>query len=155
MTRTRPASVVLSAVSEERLESIRAQGLETADEPEVDLSMLSRLEILGHIGTHIDAPIHFLDDGWSIDQVPLDRIVKKGRVIPLTDTEPRAMVIADMVLATGVDFNDSVIPILHTGWTGRAAGTQEFWDDMICLDVSVSELMIKRGVSAVALDYFP
>ncbi len=126
MTRTRPAGVVLSAVSEKQLESIRAQGLETADEPEVGLSMLSRLEILGHI----DAPIHFLDDGWSIDQVPLDRIVKKGRVIPLTDTEPRAMVTAEMVLATGVDFDDSVIPILHTGWTERAAGAQEFWDDI-------------------------
>ena len=58
MTRTRPADVVLSAVSEEQLESIRAQGLETADEPEVGLFMLSRLEVLGHIGTHIDAPIH-------------------------------------------------------------------------------------------------
>jgi arylformamidase len=117
--------------------------------------MLSRLEILGHLGTHIDALIHFLDDGWSIDQVPLERIVKKGRVIPLTDTEPRAMVTADMVLATGVNFDDGVIPILHTGWTERAAGSHAFWDDMICLDVSVSELMIERGVSAVALDFFP
>ena len=117
--------------------------------------MLSRLEILGHLGTHIDALIHFLDDGWSIDQVPLERIVKKGRVIPLTDTEPRAMVTADMVLATGVNFDDGVIPILHTGWTERAAGSHAFWDDMICLDVSVSELMIERGVSAVAQDFIP
>ncbi len=147
--------VVLSAVSEGQLERIKARGLETADAPEIGRSMLSRLEILGHIGTHIDAPIHFLDEGWSIDQVPLERIVKQGRIIPLTDTEPRAMVTADMVLATGVDFDDSVIPILHTGWTDRTYGTPAFWDDMICLDTSVSELMVERGVSAVALDFFP
>ena len=77
--------------------------------------MLSRLEILGHIGTHIDAPIHFLDEGWSIDQVPLERIVKKGRIIPLTDTEPRTMVTADMVLAkeagTVVDVDGDSITI--------------------------------------------
>ena len=147
--------VVLSAVSEGQLEGIRARGLETVAEPETGRSMLSRLEILGHIGTHIDAPVHFLDEGWSIDEVPLESIVKKGRVIPLTDTEPRAMVTAEMVLAAGVDFDDSVIPILHTGWTDRTYGTDAFWDDMICLDTSVSELMVERGVSAVALDFFP
>jgi len=147
--------VVLSAVSEGQLERIRAQGLETVDQPDVGRSMLSRLEILGHNGTHIDAPIHFLDEGWSVDQIPLDRIVKKGRVIPLTEAQPRSMVTADMVLASGVDFDDSVIPILHTGWTDRAWGSQAFWDDMIGLDTSVSELMIERGVSAVALDFFP
>ena len=48
--------VVLSAVTEKQLEGIRARGLEVADEPDIGLSMLSRLEILGHSGTHIDAP---------------------------------------------------------------------------------------------------
>ena len=80
--------VVLSAVSEKQLEGIRARGLETADEPEVGHAMLSRREILGHSGTHIDAPMHFLEEGWTIDEVPLENIVKKGRVIPLTDAEP-------------------------------------------------------------------
>ncbi|NQV55630.1 MAG: cyclase family protein [Rhodospirillales bacterium] len=147
--------IVQSAVSEKQLERIKSQGLDVVDDPEIGISMVSRLEILGHIGTHVDAPIHFMEDGWSIDQVPLENIIKKGRIIPLTDTEPNAMVTADMVLATGVDFDAGVIPVLHTGWTDRAWGTQRFWDDMICLDTSVSELMIERGVSAVAIDFFP
>ncbi len=147
--------VVLSAVSETQLEAIRGRGLETVDDPETGLSMLSRLEILGHNGTHIDAPVHFVEEGWSIDEVPLENIVKKGRVIPLTGAEPRSIVTADIVLASGVDFDAGVIPVLHTGWTDRAWGSQAFWDDMIGLDPSVSELMIERGVSAVALDFFP
>ncbi len=147
--------VVLSALSEDHLEKIRASGLETVDQPEITHHMMSRLEIVGHIGTHVDAPLHFIEDTMSIDQVPLDRIVKKGRIIPLTDTPPGAAVTADAVLAAGVDFDDTVIPILHTGWTDRAWGTPAFWDDMIWLDLSVSELMVERGVSAVALDFFP
>lgn len=147
--------VVLSALSEDHLETIRASGLETIDEPEITHHMMSRLEIVGHIGTHIDAPVHFLENTWSIDQVPLERTVGKGRVIPLTDTPPATPVTAEMVLAAGVDFDAGVIPILHTGWTDRAWGTDAFWDEMIWLDVSVSELMVERGVSAVALDFFP
>jgi arylformamidase len=147
--------VVLSALSEDHLESIRASGLETIDEPEITHHMMSRLEIVGHIGTHIDAPIHFLENTMSIDQVSLERTVGKGRIIPLTDTPPGTPVTAERVLAAGVDFDASVIPILHTGWTDRAWGTDTFWDEMIWLDVSVSELMVERGVGAVALDFFP
>ncbi|MDP6174912.1 MAG: hypothetical protein QGF09_12165, partial [Rhodospirillales bacterium] len=75
--------------------------------------------------------------------------------IPLTHAEPGALITADMILETGVEFDASVIPVLHTGWTDRAWGTKQFWDEMICLNTSVSELMIERGVSAVALDFFP
>ena len=60
-----------------------------------------------------------------------------------------------MILASGVDFDASVIPVLYTGWTVRAWGSQKFWDDMIGLDESASHLMIGRGVSAVAIDFFP
>lgn len=147
--------VVLSAVTEKQLDGIRARGLEVADDPDIGLSMVSRLEILGHSGTHIDAPMHFLEDGWTIDEVPLESIVKKGRVIPLTDAAPNSLITADMILASGVDFDASVIPVLYTGWTDRAWGSQKFWDDMIGLDESVSHLMIERGVSAVAIDFFP
>jgi kynurenine formamidase len=147
--------VVLSALSDDHLAQIRESGLETLDEPEITHHMMSRLEIVGHIGTHIDAPIHFLENTASIDEVPLDSTIGKGRVIPLTDTEPGSAVTAEMVLATGVDFDGSVIPILHTGWTDRAWGTDRFWDEMVWLDVSVSELMVERGVKAVALDFFP
>lgn len=147
--------VVLSALSDDHLARIRESGLETLDEPEITHHMMSRLEIVGHIGTHIDAPVHFIENTWSIDEVPLDNTIGKGRIIPLTDTKPGSAVTADMILATGVDFDADVIPVLHTGWTDRAWGTDQFWDDMIWLDVSVSELMIERGVKSVALDFFP
>lgn len=147
--------VVFSCLSEHQLEQVRARGLEVADDLQIAHHMMSRLEIVTHVGTHIDAPCHFLDDTATIDQVPLASTVKAGRVIPLTHLEPRAPVTADEILATGVDFDDSVIPILHTGWTDRAWGTPDFWGEMIYLHTSAAELMVDRGVSAVALDCFP
>jgi kynurenine formamidase len=147
--------LVTSALSADHLDSIRAKGIETVADPATAGIMTSRVEIATHIGTHIDAPIHFVPDSWTIDQVPLERIVKKGRVIPLTHIEPFTAVTADAVLATGVDFDESVIPVLHTGWTDRTYGTDSFWHDMIYLDTSAAELMVERGVSAVALDFFP
>lgn len=145
----------LSVISETQAKTLRAQGLEVPGTPPATTHMMSKLEITTHIGTHIDAPLHMLENTWSIDEVPLDHIVKKGRVIPLTDTPDGGQVTADAILATGVDFDDSVIPILHTGWTERAWGTPAFWDNTIYMHKSVGDLMVERGVSAVAIDFFP
>ena len=82
-------------------------------------------------------------------------MVKPGRVIPLTHIEPGKSVTAETILATGVPFDDTVIPILHTAWTDRAWGTDTHWNDIIYMDVSVSMLMVERGVSAVAIDFHP
>jgi len=147
--------VIHSAINDTQLERLRTQGLEIAPDVKIGGSMNSHLEILGHIGTHIDAPCHFLPDGWSIDEVPLGHVVKKGRVIPLTHLGAESAVTAEEVLATGVDFDSSVIPILHTGWTDRTWGTKEFWARMPYLDISAGELMVERNVSAVAIDFFP
>lgn len=147
--------VALSVLSQRQMVGLKETGVEVAEDAEISHAMMSRLEILTHIGTHIDAPCHFLDDTWSIDQVPLELTVKRGKVIPLSHLAPKSPVTADAILAAGVDFDASVIPVLHTGWTDRAWGTERFWDEMIYLDPSAGELLVERGVSAVALDFFP
>lgn len=147
--------VVISSLSDPQLASLRERNIEISPNLGMSHHMMSRLEILTHIGTHIDAPCHFVDGTWSIDNVPLDFTVKKGRVIPLTHIQPKSPVTADDILATSVDFDSSVIPVLHTGWTDRAWGTERFWNEMIYLDTSAANLMVERGVSAVALDFFP
>jgi len=147
--------IVFSSLSEHQLQQLRNNDLEVAENCQIAHHMMSRVEIVTHIGTHIDAPCHFLDDPMSIDKVPLDYTVMPGRVIPLTHLRPRSPVTADTILETGVGFDSGVIPVLHTGWTDRAWGTEQFWQEMIYLDTSAAELMVERGVRAVAMDFFP
>ena len=147
--------VAISSLSDPQLARLKERNIEISPDLEISHHMMSRLEIVTHIGTHIDAPCHFVDGTWSIDEVPLELTVNKGRVIPLTHIQPKSPVTADEILATSVDFDSSVIPILHTGWTDRAWGTDRFWNEMIYLDTSAAALMVERGVSAVALDFFP
>lgn len=115
--------VVFSSLSEAQLKHLRQQDLEIAEDCQIAHHMMSRVEIVTHVRTHVDAPCHFLDDPMSIDQVPLDWTVKPGRVLPLTHLPPRSPVTAEAILGTGVHFDAGVIPLLHTGWTDRAWGT--------------------------------
>lgn len=38
-----------------------------------------------HGGTHIDAPIHFSEQGWSLDEIPVDRFFGSAIVIDVSD----------------------------------------------------------------------
>jgi hypothetical protein len=44
----------------------------------------NRLEMAEHGGTHIDAPIHFVKGGQTLDQLPLERLVGAGVRIDVT-----------------------------------------------------------------------
>ncbi len=44
----------------------------------------TRINMNLHTGTHIDAPLHFVEGGGTIDGMPLDKMVCKCRVIDVT-----------------------------------------------------------------------
>ena len=46
---------------------------------------MSMLEIISHTGTHIDAPLHFIADGSTISDMPLDATIGPARVIEIKD----------------------------------------------------------------------
>lgn len=33
-----------------------------------------------HAGTHLDAPYHFDKKGWTVDQIPIDRLIAPGNL---------------------------------------------------------------------------
>lgn len=41
---------------------------------------VTKLEVLVHVSTHVDAPHHMFQHGETIDQVPLDRLIGEAVV---------------------------------------------------------------------------
>jgi arylformamidase len=50
-----------------------------------DAFTLSAYSMGAHSGTHVDAPMHFLRDGASIERVPLEPLIGPARVIDIPD----------------------------------------------------------------------
>ncbi len=50
-----------------------------------DALTLSAYSLGAHSGTHIDAPMHFIRDGASIDRVPLEPLIGAAVVIDIPD----------------------------------------------------------------------
>ncbi|HET7456680.1 MAG TPA: cyclase family protein [Gemmatimonadaceae bacterium] len=47
---------------------------------------LSVYSLGAHSGTHVDAPMHFVKDGASVDRVPLDALIGPARVVEIPDS---------------------------------------------------------------------
>jgi len=52
-----------------------------------DTNNLSRLECGVHTGTHVDAPWHFLEDGSTAEQLPLDAMMGEAFVAYLPEVD--------------------------------------------------------------------
>ena len=78
-----------------------------------------------HGGTHIDAPIHFSEHGWTLGDIPVDRLIAPGVVIDVSAQavqNPDYRLTASDVQMWERDYGDvpaGSIVLLRTGWSSR------------------------------------
>ena len=85
-----------------------------------------------HYGTHLDAPAHFAKGMWTVDQIPVERLVRplvvldvrsKARSNP--DYEISVQDIADWENAHG-EIPTGAVVMAYTGWDERWRSQKEF-----------------------------
>jgi arylformamidase len=108
-----------------------------------------------HTGTHIDAPSHFIEDGASIDKVPIDRFRRPGVRLDLTDAEPGAPITLDRLRAAGFDPDEArgTILLLATGWSDRAWQESRLYGGNPYLALDAAEAIAEAAPSALGLDF--
>lgn len=52
---------------------------------EGDVCNVTAIDMTAHTGTHIDAPLHFIRDGMSVDRMPFGATVGEARVVAIAD----------------------------------------------------------------------
>ena len=88
-----------------------------------------------HGGTHIDAPIHFAEQGWTLGEVPLDRLIARGVVIDASaaaEQDADYRLTAEDVLAWEAVHGEvpaGSIVLLRTDWSGRWPDALDYLGD--------------------------
>ena len=119
-----------------------------ADMPERPLT-ISRLEIVVHMGTHVDSPRHVFLDGPAMEAVPLERLVGSGVVVRIEKPAYGVIEPADLEHAE-VPIEPGDIVAIDTGWSERW-GTAD-WDHHPCLSVDAARWLVDKRVKLVAVD---
>jgi arylformamidase len=108
---------------------------------------LSRMVLTTHTGTHVDAPAHFLAGGATVDQLPLEILLGKARVVELSTRER-----VDRADLEALDLADDLRVLLKTRMSGQMlkAGYQE---DHLYLTVDAAHYLAQAGLKLVGFDY--
>ena len=137
----------------------RAPGLPV---PEIELTYklsrngfnMERVNFLTHMGTHIDAPFHFVDNGKKLHEIDLSKLHGKAVVMDLRYKN------ADEEI-TSADFeryndriDDLCIVLLVTGWGRKRGFSNEYMYHHPYLGREGASYLIAKGIKGVAIDHF-
>jgi len=127
----RPGMITYPGDPEVRLERVSSIG-------DGDVVNLSRLDLGVHSGTHVDAPLHFVDGGPSVERLPLDVLV--GPCVVVDGLDPAAV-------PPGAE------RVLFKTPKGRLWERAEFSEDFVALDAEAARALVAGGVRLVGIDY--
>lgn len=113
-----------------------------------DVANVSRWDTDVHVGTHVDAPLHFCADGASVDQMPLETFVGPAWVAEV----PAPTVIEAEDLAR-LELPDGITRLLLK--TANSARWQQdaFDMDYVGLAPGAAEWVVERDLQLVGIDY--
>jgi arylformamidase len=114
-----------------------------------DGANVSALAFGSHTATHVDAAKHFFDDGQTVDQLPLDRLIGPCVVIELDDT---VMSIGRAELA-GHHLRGATRVLFKTRNSRVLQKQAEFVKDYTYVAPDAAEDLVAAGVQVVGVDY--
>lgn len=103
-----------------------------------------------HTGTHVDAPSHFLDDGESITDIPVDRFVGRGLLVTV-DRGPREEIPLDDLRQALRTAGPDTMLCLRTGWDTRFTDA-EVYRQYPYLSLDAAKALVDVGIRMIALD---
>ena len=111
---------------------------------------LSAYSLGAHSGTHVDAPMHFIAGGASVDQIPIDRLIGPARVIEIAD-DVQAIDAAELAKH---DWRGAPRVLFRTrssirGWMSQP----NFHRDFAYIAPDAAQLLADANVQLVGIDY--
>ena len=113
-----------------------------------DTANVSVISMGVHSGTHMDAPIHFIQEGKGIDHIPLDTAIGRARVIEIRDPGPiKPEELARHRIRRGERILFKTVNSSHV-WQ-----KDEFVEDFVFILDDAADFLVDRGVRLVGIDY--
>jgi arylformamidase len=106
----------------------------------------SRLTLGTHSGTHVDAPYHFLEDGARVDELSLDLLMGKVRVVSVAAREA-----VEREHLEQLDLRDDLRLLFKTRNSGQLR--QPFQPNFVYLSPDAATFLVQVGIKLVGWDY--
>jgi arylformamidase len=108
-------------------------------------------QMSAHAFTHLDAPLHMVANGKSIDVIPVDFFIGDAVLLDIPKGKSEAITAADMERA-GQQAKNGDIVLIRTGWLEKMWG-KEGYDDCPYLTSEAAEWLVKLKARIAGYDF--
>jgi arylformamidase len=110
----------------------------------------SRLEMSVHSGTHVDAPFHFLEDGTTVESLPLDVLMGPVQVVEIPDADE---INIEALTYAGIKPGTTRVLFKTRNSTYWANQDTQFETSFVGVAADGAEYLVWQGIKLVGLDY--
>jgi arylformamidase len=109
---------------------------------------VSFLRMGSHTGTHMDAPVHFIESGKSIDEMPLEATVGPAKVIEIRDAES---IKTKELRAHSIQKGDRIL--FKTKNSEECWRSNSFFEDFVYVSYEAALYLAECKIQTVGVDY--
>lgn len=106
-----------------------------------------RIVLGSHMGTHMDAPYHFLNQGATIEQLPIEKMIGPIEIVDLTRMGQGCVVEVDDICKCRLGKRI----LLKYGWYKKWK-SDLYYKDFPYLSIETAQFLIDKGVEFIAMD---
>ncbi|WP_335872679.1 cyclase family protein [Bacillus sp. 2205SS5-2] len=104
----------------------------------------SRITLDVHTGTHVDAPLHMINDGDTIETIELQQLVRNVKVLDITKTEGK--ISKQDISSYAIEKDDFIL--LKT----KNSYDEAFNFNFIYLAEDAAHFLVDKGIAGVGID---
>jgi kynurenine formamidase len=104
-----------------------------------------------HTGTHMNAPLHLIQRGQDLSEIPEDRFFGNGVILSIPKGSYETITAQDLEAAKP-EVQKGDIVVIVTGWHHRYSDSLEYYGESPGLTKDAAEWLVKKKPKMVAVD---
>jgi arylformamidase len=116
-----------------------------------DVCTVQSIRFNCHLGTHLDAPSHFIKGGITVNQIPLETLIGKAVILDFTDRGENDLITREDLKRHQRRLDHGVRVLIKTGWDKNFMPVS-FYKDFPCFTLGAAEYLAFMKISLLGLD---
>lgn len=112
----------------------------------------TRISVGAHCGTHMDAPFHFIENGRTIDEIPLDQCVGEAVLLDLRNAISDGRIEVKHLEPHQAKLRELRKAVVQTGWS-EMWGRPEFFTDHPVFTPEAAQFVVDCGMHLIGVDF--
>ncbi len=131
---------------------MRGYACEIAKTKKVDGWNARTLTLYTHTGTHMDAPLHFVEGGNTIENLDLNKCVGDCLIIDIRPIEPKALITIESLGEAAKAIGPGSRIILKTDWSKHVENTEIYRDGLPRVSKELAQWLVEKKVAFIGVE---